>query len=75
MTIPLPVTHVTIVQKFCKDCKNFKPYGSKCKLFVKRDLVSGKIEEYPASVARDDPKMCGNSAKYFENIFDGEDSY
>ena len=66
MTIPLPVTHLTI-HKFCKDCKHFKPYGSKCKMFVKRDLVHGKIEEYPASIVRDDHKMCGEDAKYFEN--------
>jgi hypothetical protein len=36
-------------------------------MFVKRDLVHGKIEEYPASIVRDDHKMCGEDAKYFEN--------
>jgi hypothetical protein len=44
-------------------------------MFVKRDLVNGKVEEYAASVARDDPQMCGNDAKFYDGVFDGEDSY
>jgi hypothetical protein len=78
MTIPLPVTHITVHKdnlKFCKDCRFFNAYGSKCKMFVKRDLVSGKVETYPAVVARSDDKMCGEDAKLYDSVFDGEDSY
>ena len=74
MTIPLPVTHLT-VEKFCKDCKHFKPYVEKCKMFAKRNIVTGKLEESPAIVARDNRKMCGYEGKYFESRVDGEDSY
>jgi hypothetical protein len=44
-------------------------------MFVKRDLVSGKVETFPAKVARSDDKMCGEHAKFYESVFDGEDSY
>ena len=72
MTIPLPATHLT-VKKFCKDCRYFNSYGSKCKMFSKRDLVNGKIETYPASIARSDDKMCGTDAKFYKSD-DAEDS-
>ena len=80
MTIPFPVTHITVHKnnlKFCKDCRFFNAYGSKCKMFVKRNLVSGKVETYPASVARSDDKMCGEDAKCFQNELEieGDDSY
>ena len=74
MTIPLPITHLTI-ERFCKDCKHFKPYVAKCKMFAKKDLVHGKIEESSAMTARSDQKMCGYEGKYFESKVEGEDSY
>jgi hypothetical protein len=44
-------------------------------MFAKKNLVSGKIEEYSAMTARGDQKMCGYEGKYFENKIEGEDSY
>jgi hypothetical protein len=71
MTIPLPVTHFTVC---CKECKHFKPYFEKCKMFTKRNIVTGKIEEAPAIVARDNRKMCGYEGKYFESCVQESDS-
>jgi hypothetical protein len=42
-------------------------------MFSKRDLVNGKIETYPASIARSDDKMCGTDAKFYKSD-DAEDS-
>lgn len=53
--------------KFCKDCKYFKPNGAKCKIFIRVNLANNKYEEYPAILARPDPKMCGEDAKFFKS--------
>jgi len=42
--------------KFCKDCKYFVPNGAKCQAF----------KNLPAIVVRPDPKLCGESAKFFK---------
>jgi len=42
-------------------------YG-KCKLFGKKDLVSGEIEYEYAKYCREDDKLCGKDGKKYEYL-------
>jgi hypothetical protein len=54
-------------KKICKDCKYFIGDTIECRKFGTTNLVTGKVTYNSAIKARNDQKMCGEDATYFED--------
>jgi hypothetical protein len=52
-----------------KSVSYYQKHG-KCKLFGKKNLVSGEIEYENAKYCREDDKLCGKDGKKYEYLHD-----
>ena len=57
----------------CKNCKYFENYNNKelynlgeCTKFGEKDIISGIIKYYYASICRIFDNLCGKKGKYFQ---------
>lgn len=74
-TMVLPSTFIKDLHlPVCKDCKFFIPYENKeqytlgrCRLFGKKNLVSGEITYEFADVCRISSNKCGNNGTLYKD--------
>ena len=54
-------------KKICKDCRHFIGGNQKeCRKISDTDIITGKVTYKSARSVREDEKMCGENAIYFE---------
>ena len=66
-TIPFENYIENFREPVCKNCKHFIPNGTvpQCKLYGKKDLVTGAIEYQYAAIVRTEEDMCDVSGKHY----------